>query len=375
MRILTLSTSPHADKSFQVGIGLVVLFAVAELSSASYYYLRRFRVAQPTTQSAAQSVAVAQPTAIPRVAPAPVRATPPPAGVGSPPPAALPRVDRLIQEATAFRSRGDMTNALARLFEAAESEPKNGKVLEEMAKTYETFSLFERSNETWRKIQEMGPSAGPSYDVAVARLKTGAASPPPAVAPTTAPATAAVKPAAAAPPPADAGASPASGSIFSIAQIKASEEPDVDTETNLTLRIAVKKQTSTVIDHTKVKIQVFFYDTVDDKDIKLTDAEVNYEWVTSKHDWAGADPEVLSVNYLRPKNKVITSEAALAAAAASVNPGRKGKPVNPSPPPDNGKRRYLGYIVRVYYHDELQAQKAEPKRLLKLFPAASAATP
>ena len=58
----------------------------------------------------------------------------------------------------------------------------------------------------------------------------------------------------------------------------------------------------------------------------------------------------------------------LAAAAASINPGRKGKPAAPSAATDGGKREYLGYIVRVFYHEHLQAEKADPKRLLQLFP-------
>jgi hypothetical protein len=130
-----------------------------------------------------------------------------------------------------------------------------------------------------------------------------------------------------------------------------------------------------VVDHTKVKIQVFFYDLVNDKEIKLTDADVNPEWETPNHDWAGTDPEVLRVNYLRTKNKVASSDAALAAAAASINPGRKAKPTNSATPPEGGKRVYFGYIVRVYYHDHLQAEKANPGKLLRLFPASSPAAP
>ncbi len=262
-----------------------------------------------------------------------------------------------------------MTNALARLHEAADREPKNPKVLVEMAKTYEVMQLYDRSGETWRKVRDLGPSIGSSYDLAVARLKTGAPTPAPITAPSVAPAVRAESA-----PPRATEASP-SGSVFTISQVKASEEPDPDAETNLTLRISVRKQPDVVIDHTKVKIQVFFYDTVNDKDIKLTDAEVNYEWVTPNHDWASPDPEILAVTYLRPKNKVASSDAALTAAAASVNPGRKAKPVNASPPADAGSRHYLGYIVRVYYHDELQAVKADPKKLLKLFPASTPGSP
>ena len=353
---------------------MVALFALAEISGTGYYYLRRFHA---PTRSPAPSVAAAKPSVAPKIAPPQTRTTPAPAAVASPPVPTVSRIDRLVQEGVAFRTKGDMTNALARFLEASETEPKNAKVLEETAKTYEALELWDRSGETWRKIQDIGPSAGASYELALARLKTGAPPAAPA-APSAAPTVvAAVKPAATpatTPAAATTEAAPPGTQMFSIAQVKASEEPDPDADTNLTLRIAVKKQTPAVVDHTKVKIQVFFYDTVDDKDIKLTNAEVNYEWVTPKHDWAGPDPEVLSVNYLRPKNKGMTSDAALAAAAASVNPAKKGKAVNTSPPPADGKRVYLGYIVRVYYHDELQAQKAEPKRLLKLFPAPTTAS-
>src|SRR5438045_5858194 len=100
------------------------------------------------------------------------------------------------------------------------------------------------------------------------------------------------------------------------------------------LRIGIKKQPQATIEHTKVKIQVFFYDTVDDKDIKLTDADVNYEWLTPNHDWAQSSPEVLAVTYVRPKSKVMSQEAALSAAAAAVNPNRKGRQLKQTVSPD-----------------------------------------
>jgi hypothetical protein len=140
------------------------------------------------------------------------------------------------------------------------------------------------------------------------------------------------------------------------------------------LRIGVKKKPSSVVDHTKVKIQVFFYDTVDDKDIKLTDAEVNYEWLTANHDWAGTSPEVLAVTYVRPKNKARTQEEALSAAAAAIIPGKKTRPAKPAAPDDSGRRKYLGYIVRVYYNDKLQAVRADPTKLLNLFPPPNTAS-
>lgn len=354
MPLLTVSTSPHIDRSFQIGLAVVVLFAAGEFWSVAYYYLRRSGA--PMARSAAVSAPVTP-------APAPLRSSPrtaaQPAIAPSPAPSA---VDQLLEQAKGFRAQGDMTNALSRLHQAAEAEPSNAAILQEMALAYDQLQSVGRANETWQKIQDLGPAAGPAYSMAVARLKTG---------PAPAGSTAAASAAPTAPAeivPSRTAEPPATDQVFTIADAKVTEEPDPDAETNLTLRIAVKKQTNAMVDHTKVKIQVFFYDLVNDKDPKLTDADVTYDWETRNHDWAGPDPEVLRVSYLRPKSKSPSSDAALAATAASINPGRKGKPAPLLAATDGGKRQYLGYIVRVFYHDHLQAERAEPGQLLKLFP-------
>ena len=139
------------------------------------------------------------------------------------------------------------------------------------------------------------------------------------------------------------------------------------------LKISVKARPNAPIDHTKVKIQVFFYDTVDNKEVVLTDADVSYEWLTPHHDWKDTNPEILAVTYLRTKNKS-SSDAALAAAAASVTPPntskKKAPPIKPpaSDASADGHRKYLGYIVRIYYNEQLQAVRADPTKLLNLFP-------
>jgi tetratricopeptide (TPR) repeat protein len=91
-------------------------------------------------------------------------------------------VDQLLREAIELRDyRGDTTNAIERLEEALESEPDNAAVLAELAKTYELTQLHDRANEIWRKLQEMGPSAGAAYQLADQHLKL--AVPTPATAP------------------------------------------------------------------------------------------------------------------------------------------------------------------------------------------------
>src|SRR6476660_1089891 len=90
-------------------------------------------------------------------------------------------VDQLKREGIELRDRGDTTNAVERLQEALDSEPNNAAVLAELAKTYDLTQLYDRASEVWRKLQEMGPSAGAAYELAGRRLKLEA--PTPAAAP------------------------------------------------------------------------------------------------------------------------------------------------------------------------------------------------
>ena len=363
------SRATQADTSFSIGLGLIVILAVAEIFAATFYYIGRARAARASAQAIAATLV--RPTT-----PAGSTSTtsaPAPAQTGQSTEAAAPTplpslVDQLLREGIELRERGDTTTALARLQEASESDPTNAAVLEEIAKTYEAMQLFDRSNEMWRKLQEMGPSAGEAYELADQRLKLGVPTPGTAGAGI---ASASLDPAA---PHKDVGGGIAEGSTFSITEVKTTETPDPDAETNLTLQIGIRKQQDATIDYTKVKIQVFFYDTVDNRDIKLTDADVNYEWLTPKHDWTDTNPEMLSVSYMRPKTRVVSSEAALSEAAASVKPGQKGRPAKGSTA-GGSERRYLGYRILLYYDDKLQAVQAEPARLLQLFPPSERISP
>ena len=142
------------------------------------------------------------------------------------------------------------------------------------------------------------------------------------------------------------------------------------------LKISVKSRPNTPIDHTKVKIQVFFYDTVDNKEVVLTDADVSYEWLTPNHDWKETNPEVLAVTYLRTKNKTVSVRRRPGCRGCFGHSlrrqSKKKAPPKKDPatelPGEGGHRKYLGYIVRIYYNDQLQAVRADPTRLLNLFP-------
>jgi hypothetical protein len=368
MEAATLSPTPP-DKILAIALGLVAVFGAVEVIGVAIYYIGHARTESATAHPKAQTAPVPAPQAT--AAPVEQTALPTPA-VQSPPSAAmLSAAERLLKDATLLREQGDTTNALARLQEAAQSDPKNANVLAQMAMIYESIQLFERSNETWRKIMEIGPSAGALYELADMKLRHSANAP---VSSTAAPGLAGTSSLDPGATHNDSDGIP-DGSTFGITELTATDSPDPDAETNMKLKISVKARPNTAIDHTKVKIQVFFYDTADNQEAVLTDADVSYEWLTPHHDWRDTNPEILAVTYLRPKNKPTSSEAALAAAAAAITPGSskkknstKKEPSAAELPAESGHRKYLGYIVRIYYLDQLQAVRADPTKLLNLFP-------
>jgi hypothetical protein len=368
-----ISPTPPPDKIFRIALLAVLAFGAAEIAGLGVFYIKKWRTeyvaAQPKVEPpAATTPAPAVPPAVPETTPATADVQ----SASTPSAAALSVAEKLLKEATQLRDKGDTTSALARLQEASQRDPKNANVLAEMAMIYESIQLLDRSNESWKKIQEIGPSAGPLYELAELKLKTGVT--PPAPATTTGPGLTGSSPLDAGTTRTDADGIP-DGSTFGITEVTATDTPDAEAETNMKLKISVKARPNAPIDHTKVKIQVFFYDTVDNKEVVLTDADVSYEWLTPNHDWKETNPEVLAVTYLRAKNKTVSPEAALADAAASVTPlaaNRKKPAAKKEPaadlPGEGGHRKYLGYIVRIYYNDQLQAVRADPTRLLNLFP-------
>jgi tetratricopeptide (TPR) repeat protein len=357
MRTL-LSRAIQVDPTFNIGLSLILIVAVAEIFAASSYYIGRARAARVSAQSVAATVARSPAASISARTPAAALAQPTVSPGAALPSASPSLVAQLVREGMELRDRGDTTTALKRFDEALDSEPDNTTVLTEKAKTYDSMQLYDRSNEVWQRIKEISPSDSATYELADQRLKVGVPTSPPAEAENTSTAPDAA-------PPKDIGGN-AEGSVMGIAEVKTTETPDPDAEKNMALQIGIKKQPGATIDHKKVKIFVKFYDTVGDKDIKLTDADVNYEWLTPKHDWTETNPEVLSVRYLRAKTAGASSESSLSEAAAAVRPGQKGRGKGSAA--NSGQRKYLGYIIQVYYDDDLQAVQAEPSRLLQHFP-------
>jgi hypothetical protein len=109
------------------------------------------------------------------------------------------------------------------------------------------------------------------------------------------------------------------------------------------LRLAVKSRPGSSINVQDVEILVYFYERNENGEVVLTESKVTSQWISPPVDWAANEPELLEVQYTLPDSGLPGS------AAANGAPGRK----------------YFGYIVGVYYNNELQDSRADPASLAK----------
>lgn len=130
---------------------------------------------------------------------------------------------------------------------------------------------------------------------------------------------------------------------LSLQSISSWDVQDAKAATHFRLLIPIKAPQGTPIDLHDLVIHVLFYDQLDGKEIVETAANVNTHWAKPPVNWSDSDTEELIVDYELPK-----------------------APVGNSPQPE---RKYYGYVIRVYYRQELQAALAEPEQLAQQYPA------
>lgn len=235
------------------------------------------------------------------------------------------RLSGLVEQARALRERGDTGTAITRLREAMNIAPSSALIISELATTFEKMGQDQKALEQWRRIYDMGESAGIYYSAADAKLKN-------------------IEMAArvASVPKPDGsrdstGIQP--GSVLGLVNLEAVEQSDPEAQKKFTLKIPLKARPNTRIEVSDVVIQVFFYDQTQDGSIVQTNANVASHWSTLPADWSDDEIEILEVEYTQP---------------------RPDKP--------NETRVYYGYVTRVYYKKELQDMRAEPVALLKKYP-------
>jgi hypothetical protein len=250
------------------------------------------------------------------------------------------RITDLVTFAKGLRDRGDTATAMTRLREAQSLSPRHCLIISEMALTYEKMGLTDKAIEQWRRIYEMGESAGIYYAAAEAKLKALQLPP---VSPEE-------------PNPSTTGAlTPETASdlapILSLGQVGTIDDTgNTQPLRHLKLRVPILARQGRKIEPRDVVIQVFFYDQLKDGSLVETNANVTSSWTRRESptgdllpvDWSSPDPETLEVEYTQPS-------------------------FDRNDPRTRERRIYFGYSVRVYYKGVLNAKFADPVKLLNQF--------
>ena len=264
----------------------------------------------------------------------PAKIPPKPTPVPQRPPPEEPsnNFEERVAQGKTLRERGDINSAITKFREAITMDPKNPIAISELAVTYEKMGLPDKAAEQWKRVWEMGDSAGLYFSLADAKLKAAQALAGKVVA-TQIPQV---------PPDGGAIGSIAAGATLGLLPITTEVIDDDASAKTFKLHLPIKARPKSRVDVRDLVIHVLFYDIVDGQNVVQTSANVSSRWMTPPTDWADTDTEELVVDYQMPKPD--------AQAAKREN------------------RKYFGYIVRIYYKKKLQAAAAEPERLAQQYP-------
>jgi hypothetical protein len=227
-----------------------------------------------------------------------------------------PVARRMLALALEYRASGNMQAALRSLRDANTLSPNHPRVLSEIASTYSQMGLGDKAAEYWRSVFVLGTErAGAFYDLADMALKGNRIT----------------------------DDSLPVASVLSLGQIETIERQDLPEGEKVTIRIPVESQPGVIPNAADMAMLVYFYDQVNGEDAAPTTADTAENFVSEPYDWQDGGVEVIEESYFQPK---------------FTDAQKK----------ELGERRYFGYIIELYYRDELQDVVAEPRELMSLKP-------
>jgi hypothetical protein len=313
--------------TFVVAISLLGAAALIQLLAVAWHYIPLVR-----QQIAKTSESQATP---PQAAPTPSQQTQPP----SLPPAEMRKVQQLLADADRNSRVGDFEAAMKTLKELEKLLPGDPGVLLRKALVFERL---EQPADAVLVLEEILKYPGLPPEIQsqaqtkldqLAQALASKESPPAAAAPP-------VPDAAGADIRDDIGLQP--GASLGVVDARLRDgKPGIKS-----LRLAVKSRPGSTINVQDVKIHVYFYEQNEEDDVVLTESKVIPQWLSPPVDWTSNEPELLEVQYTLPDSELPGS------AAANGAPGRK----------------YFGYLVGVFYNNELQDFRSDPASLAKDFP-------
>src|SRR5439155_14954691 len=121
--------------------------------------------------------------------------------------------------------------------------------------------------------------------------------------------------------------------LLAITEIVPAKKMLRDGSTSVAVKIGVAPQPNTKGD---VVIRLLFFDVNQDNEMRPTDAQIDYNWLTQVRDWTDPAPKYLEATYIRPR----------------------------TPRGARERLRYGGFIARGYLNVQLQDERSDPKERL-----------
>lgn len=226
-----------------------------------------------------------------------------------------PAVEHLLNAGTEKRASGNMQGALDDLRQAEVALPDHPRVLAEIAATYDEMGLDRRASLYWERLRDLGDSAaGPWHPIAV-RVLSGGQNAAPVGAPR----------------------------ILKLGRVTAARDETVTAGERVVLNVIVEADPAARPNAEEMAMLVYFYDLVDDEHSEPTTADTAQEFPSTPYNWMENGQEIIEVSYHQPEFTEVQQR-------------------------ELGERRYYGYIIELYYRDELQDSAAFPPELQSLDP-------
>jgi tetratricopeptide (TPR) repeat protein len=230
-------------------------------------------------------------------------------------------VNQLNIDAQNFRQNGDFSLAETALNQALELDPNNPQTLANMAMLQEAMGNNEKALDRWKSVIMLGDNAGKTIQLARERASIIQQR-----------------------VILEQQAKQREISLLTlkrqivIADVAATPPAVTATTSAVQVKFAIKRADDKLrVDPEKMRIQLFFYDQYADGHF-VPAKNLEADFASQPPDWVKSDTEILQARYVLNKD-------------------------------ENGKTIPYGYLLRVYYNNELQDERAEPVDLLKIFPA------
>jgi hypothetical protein len=248
----------------------------------------------------------------------------PPVGLPSTPPSRLPalppgkelknpQAKESVMAAREARKLQDMQAALNELRTADLREPNHPEILGEMALTYEAMGLNAKSQSYWRQIAALGEAeAGGYFLLAKSKLDAAASTP----------------------------AQGAPASPVSLGTCQVIQDPTVQKGERITVRVPIISTPGATIDPSQMTIHVLLFESVNNGERieQVRAAPPKESWVSEPVNWQDTREELVDVVYDLPPP-----------TAEQIR--------------DLGKRKFHGYVVKLFYQDRLVGEQVQPESL------------